>query len=610
MPISIYMFHDIYIRGVEDIEYPQRWGMRSFLPFGTFLERLDYIEENYTIISLASDLSNLDPKIEYAILTLDDGMKTQYDYAFKTLQQRSIPATFFIPSAPVKSQTIMTDHKIQFLIAAFDGKYDTLIGHILDHVSTQQEERDMIYNEYCISKWKGRNNWWTSDEVFITRFFREYQSDNGQILNNLFTRFVDISQRLYMNIDEVKEIVNTPGMTVGGHGWKSINMEFAHPNDIIHEIRHTKTFLEDIGMKRLFFAYPNGSSPRQATDLLRELGFEYALTTVSGKYESSILKSPLHVGRIDGSQHTFSPKIVICGVQEQLVEILYYLRKNGIYVTHVVTITEKEATRQKASGWVSYEGRLPQDVKLKYLDHYSMKNNEDDYLYFQQERFDVLILGGWQRLLPERVLRTIEYGGIGQHGSSDYLPKYRGRSPINWSIILGKKRIVWHIFFMTAGVDDGEIIDFETFQINEWDDCNTIYYKISIVVKEMYKKNIPKILSGDVETITQKGEITFYEKRTPEDGKISFDKSMYDIYNLVRGVTRPYPGAFCYSGNKKVMIWKCQPFDSHLQFYISKKYGEIVEVFDDGNYIVKAEEGLLLITESDDSDVKVGDVYF
>ena len=34
-----------------------------------------------------------------------------------------------------------------------------------------------------------------------------------------------------------------------------------------------------------------------------------------------------------------------------------------------------------------------------------------------------LLLGGWQRLIPENILKTLTYGGIGQHGSSELLQK-------------------------------------------------------------------------------------------------------------------------------------------------------------------------------------------
>ncbi|MBK8606779.1 MAG: hypothetical protein IPN82_08085 [Chitinophagaceae bacterium] len=105
-----------------------------------------------------------------------------------------------------------------------------------------------------------------------------------------------------------------------------------------------------------------------------------------------------------------------------------------------------------------------------------------------------MIQGGWQRLFPEEILETISIGAIGIHGSSELLPKGRGRSPINWSIIQNKKRFIIQYFLIKAGVDDGDIFYFESFDINEWDTCRTLYYKNSIVTKRVLVKWIPELL--------------------------------------------------------------------------------------------------------------------
>ena len=61
------------------------------------------------------------------------------------------------------------------------------------------------------------------------------------------------------------------------------------------------------------------------------------------------------------------------------------------------------------------------------------------------------------------------------------LPRGRGRSPISWSILQNRKRIVWNLFRIVPGVDDGPILESETFDINEWDDIETLGFKCSIV---------------------------------------------------------------------------------------------------------------------------------
>ena len=75
----------------------------------------------------------------------------------------------------------------------------------------------------------------------------------------------------------------------------------------------------------------------------------------------------------------------------------------------------------------------------------------------------------------KEILETIKICGIGSHGSSELLPKGRGRSPVNWSIIEGKKQFNLQLFMLTPGIDDGDIIYHETFDINEWDTCKSCW---------------------------------------------------------------------------------------------------------------------------------------
>ena len=171
---------------------------------------------------------------------------------------------------------------------------------------------------------------------------------------------------------------------------------------------------------------------------------------------------------------------------------------------------------------------------------------------------------------------------------------------------MNRKRIIWNIFKITPGIDDGKIIDYRIININDFDNCNTIYKKIAIIVKNMYLENIPKIFSNTVNLLPQIGEPTFYNKRTPEDGKINWNLSKNEIYNLIRAVTHPYPGAFTYNSFDKIMIWKAQPFDSNILYY-GKQNGEIVEIFDDSSFLVNCCDGTLLVTEHTANNIYIGD---
>ena len=81
------------------------------------------------------------------------------------------------------------------------------------------------------------------------------------------------------------------------------------------------------------------------------------------------------------------------------------------------------------------------------------------------------------------------------------------------------------------------------------------------------------------------------------------------IFNLVRAVTRPYPGSFCYIKKEKIFIWKAQIFDRILK-YPDAEYGEVVEIFKN-RFVVNCLGGLLLINDYEylnDKIVKLGDI--
>lgn len=278
----------------------------------------------------------------------------------------------------------------------------------------------------------------------------------------------------------------------------------------------------------------------------------------------------------------------------------------GIDISYIVTLTKDDAIRLNISGFADFTSFAKEhNIPIRYVKDYSLKE-ESEKEFFKQEQFDLLITAGWQRLIPQDILITLKIGAIGGHGSSDFLPRGRGRSPLNWSLIENKKRFISHLLLLKPGVDDGDIIDYEQFDINEFDDINTLYYKAAIVRERMLLRNIPKILNNELFTIKQKGQPSYYPKRTPQDGKIDFSNMDIDqIYNFIRALTKPYPCAFSYIEDKKIYFYQAQIFDRKIT-YIDAKYGEIVEIFDN-NLIINCLGGLLLVKDfSVDVELKRG----
>lgn len=289
-------------------------------------------------------------------------------------------------------------------------------------------------------------------------------------------------------------------------------------------------------------------------------------------------------------------KIVVCGCHESGRDLIRMLLENGITISYFVTITEEKAQDQKVSGYYSYQDIATKyNIPIYFAKKYSLKS-EEDKLFFEKNKFDLLIQGGWQRLFPENILKELGIGAIGVHGSADFLPIGRGRSPINWSIIENKKRFIFHYFIINSGIDDGNIFHYQMVDINEWDDCETLYLKNSLVTSNTLLEFIPKIISGDYLSYEQLGKPTYYPKRTAEDGLIDWSKDYYEIFNFIRAITYPYPGAFSFIESKKIIIWGAKPFDSRID-KLSWKIGEIIYVLPNNNFIIKCRGGLLLVTD-------------
>jgi methionyl-tRNA formyltransferase len=295
-------------------------------------------------------------------------------------------------------------------------------------------------------------------------------------------------------------------------------------------------------------------------------------------------------------------KIVMCGCLEAGWESVKGLLENGISFTYFVLIAKEKAEEQKVAGYRDFSDLAKQyNIPIYYVQKYSMKS-EKDLAFFQQNKFDLLVQGGWQRLFPDEILQTLSIGAIGIHGSSEFLPKGRGRSPINWSLIEGKKRFIIHYFIIKAGVDDGDVFHYEMFDINEWDTCKTLYYKNAIITQKILLNFIPKLLKNDFIIYPQEGEASYYPKRTEKDGQIDWTKNVFEIYNFIRALTKPYPGAFSFVNNERIFIWQAQPFDTRITYHQSKE-GEVVAVFVNGDFIVNCNSGLLLVTNYDSNEI-------
>jgi len=182
-------------------------------------------------------------------------------------------------------------------------------------------------------------------------------------------------------------------------------------------------------------------------------------------------------------------------------------------------------------------------------------NDEENIQLIKSIEPDLILVMGWSQLLKKEIIELPKLGIIGSHPTE--LPKYRGRAPIPWTILKGLKKSALTFFFIEEGIDDGDILDQQFFEIIDKDDAQSLYEKMTSIGKTMLLKNLKLIEQGKINRIKQDPEkfIENWPKRTPEDGKINWLSSAESIHTLIRATTHPYPGAYTIFKTQKLIIW-------------------------------------------------------
>ena len=114
---------------------------------------------------------------------------------------------------------------------------------------------------------------------------------------------------------------------------------------------------------------------------------------------------------------------------------------------------------------------------------------------------------------------------------------------------------------MVEAPDAGDIVGQKEVAIEFEDTAFTLYQKLCVKAKELLEEVLPLIKKGIAPRVAQNlKQGSYYGGRRPEDGKIDWSWPVMQIYNLVRAVTEPYPGAFTYlPEGEKLFIWWALP---------------------------------------------------
>src|SRR3954469_8424096 len=198
---------------------------------------------------------------------------------------------------------------------------------------------------------------------------------------------------------------------------------------------------------------------------------------------------------------------------------------------------------------------------------------------------EMIFIVGWSQLVLDEFIGLPEHGVFGMHPT--LLPKHRGRAAIPWAILNGLAKTGVTLFEISDGTaDSGAIVGQVEVPIARDETAETLYAKVTEAHLELVRRCVPELLDGSAPRIAQDTRrASAWPKRTPLDGIVDWQTRAPYLYDWVRAQTRPYPGAFTWLGDEKVVIWRASP----LALEHDVRAGTVVEERPEGPVIACGE---------------------
>lgn len=172
---------------------------------------------------------------------------------------------------------------------------------------------------------------------------------------------------------------------------------------------------------------------------------------------------------------------------------------------------------------------------------------------------EIYLVDSYTRLIPDEILAITGHVGFNLHPG--LLPQYRGAHVLNWTLVNGEPETGVTLHQLSVVFDEGPIVASSSVPVDVLDTVNDVDRKINAQIPSLLKQLEGMVKSGLISLRKQTGVAKHYRKRTPADGGVSIHKSAVEIYNSIRALTYPWPGAYIALNRTPVVIWQAMPVD-------------------------------------------------
>ncbi|KAG5900089.1 hypothetical protein JTB14_016059 [Gonioctena quinquepunctata] len=251
-------------------------------------------------------------------------------------------------------------------------------------------------------------------------------------------------------------------------------------------------------------------------------------------------------------------RIAIIGQSAFAVDVLRILKQHGHIIVGVFTILDK-GKREDPLAKAAKDEDIPV-FKIKAWRRAGKPLPEILELY-QSVNADLNVLPYCSQFIPMEVINYPRLKSICYHPS--LLPRHRGASSINWTLICGDKKAGLSIFWADDGLDTGPIVLQEECNVDENDTVDTLYKRFLYPVGvSAVARAVNMVADGSAPKLVQSEKGATYDPmlNKPELQKIDWTKTGKDLHNFIRGMDS-VPGASCL-----IRIPNTQEFQEALLF--------------------------------------------
>jgi len=171
-------------------------------------------------------------------------------------------------------------------------------------------------------------------------------------------------------------------------------------------------------------------------------------------------------------------------------------------------------------------------------------NSPEIFQQWKELAPDIVLTAAYGQKLSDELLKLPKKYALNLHGS--LLPRHRGASPIQASILSGDTETGVTLMGMTSKMDAGPIYAQLATPIGKTETAGELHDRLAQVARDLIVSQFDALLSGKAKGTPQdEAKATKAVLLDKEHGRVRWDKTAAEIDRHVRGMT-PWPGAFTF----------------------------------------------------------------